>query len=86
MQIRITNVNDAEITINIGCPMSKRKLIMETLRGLISTAAEKVLVLGFNGAQEELIPLREMYIELVKFWDLGEDLLNEFDEEIGLMR
>lgn len=84
MQIKIT---DEDVEININClrdiEWSKRKLIMETLRGLIVTATEKILVLGLVGAQEELKQVRDMYIELVEFWDLGEDLLDEFDEKVA---
>ena len=89
IEIKIT-CEDAEVMINMNgsrdIELSKRKLIKETLKGLLITATEKILVLGLDGAKEELNPLRDMYIELVEFWNLGEDLLDEFDEKIGLVK
>ena len=89
MQIKIT-CEDTEVMVNINNSrnneLSNKELIMETLKGLIATAVEKICVLGWEGAKEELNPLRDMYIELVEFWNLGEDLLDEFDEKIGLVK
>lgn len=89
MQIKITSV-DAEVMVNINepkdCDLSNKKLILATLKGLVATAIEKICVLGLDGAKDELNPLRDMYIELVEFWDLGEDLLDEFDQKIGLVK
>ena len=47
---------------------------------------QKVCVLGEGDAQDDLKQIRDMYIELVRFWDLDEDLIGEFDEKIGLMK
>jgi hypothetical protein len=75
------NINDSRDN-----ELLNKELIMATLKGLIATANEKICVLGLNGAKEELNPLREVYIELVEFWNLGEDLLDEFDVKIGLVK
>lgn len=89
MEIKITG-KDTEVMISIegsrNVELSKRKLIKETLKGLLATATEKILVLGLVGAQEELKQVRDMYIELVEFWNLGEDLLDEFDEKVALLK
>ncbi len=89
MQIKITSA-DTEVMININdpkdCDLSNEKLIMATLKGLVATAIEKICVLGLDGAKEELDPLRDIYIELVEFWNLDDDLLDEFDLKIGLVK
>ncbi|MDD3269062.1 MAG: hypothetical protein PHX14_07050 [Syntrophomonadaceae bacterium] len=66
--------------------MKTGDLIRETLKGLLATAIEKVCVLGEGDAQDDLKQIRDMYVELVRFWDLDEDLIGEFDEKIGLMK
>ena len=64
--------------------MKTENLIRETLKGLLDTAKEKVCVLGLADSQDDLKQIRDIYIELVRFWDLDEELVNEFDEQIGL--
>ncbi len=66
--------------------MNTNNLIRETLKGLLATAIEKVCVLGDQDAQDDLKQIRDMYIELIRFWDLDEDLIGDFDEKIGLMK
>lgn len=66
--------------------MNTNNLIRETLKGLLATAIEKVCVLGEQDAQDDLKQIRDMYVELIRFWDLDEDLIGEFDEKIGLMK
>ena len=89
MQIKIIGA-DVEVMVNINNSrnneLPNKELIMATLKGLIATAVEKICVLGLEGAKDELNPLRDMYIELVEFWNLGEDLLDEFDKKIGLVK
>ena len=63
--------------------MRTENLIRETLKGLLTTAIEKVCVLGEQDAQEDLKQIRDMYVELVRFWTLGDDLIEAFDEKIG---
>ena len=65
--------------------MKTENLIRETLKGLLATAIEKVCVLGESDAQDDLKQIRDMYAELVRFWDLDEDLIGEFDEKIGMI-
>lgn len=66
--------------------MKTENLIRVTLKGLLATAIEKVCVLGEQDAQDDLKQIRDMYVELIRFWDLDEDLIGEFDEKIGLMK
>lgn len=66
--------------------MRTEKLILETLKGLLTTAIEKVCVLGELDAQEDVKQLRDMYVELIRFWTLDEELIDRFDEKVGLMR
>ena len=66
--------------------MQTENLIRETLRGLLATAIEKVCVLGEEDAQEDLKKLREVYEELILFWGLDENLIDEFDEKVGILK
>lgn len=65
--------------------METENLIRATLKGLIATAIEKVCVLG-EDAQEDLKRLRDVYEDLVLFWGLEEDLIDDFDERIGILK
>lgn len=66
--------------------MKTEYLIKETLKGLIATANEKVFVLGAEDAKEDLKRLREVYEDLILFWGLDEELIDEFDEKIGILK
>ena len=66
--------------------MQTENLIQKTLRGLLATAIEKVCVLGEEYAQEDLKKLREVYEELILFWGLDENLIDEFDEKVGILK
>lgn len=66
--------------------MKTEYFIKETLKGLIATAKEKVLVLGEEDAKDDLKRLREVYEDLVLFWGLDEELIDEFDEKIGILK
>ena len=66
--------------------MKTEYLIKETLKGLIATAKEKVCVLGEEDSKEELKKLREVYEDLVLFWGLDEELINEFEEKVGILK
>ena len=66
--------------------MKTEYLIKETLKGLLATAKEKVCVLGEEDSKEELKKLREVYEDLVLFWGLDEELIDEFDEKIGILK
>ncbi|WP_069648974.1 hypothetical protein [Caloranaerobacter ferrireducens] len=57
-------------------------LIRTTLEGLIFTAKEKQCVLG-KDAKEDIKKIKDIYEELVRFWDLDERLIDEFEIEIG---
>ena len=61
-------------------------LIRETLKGLLAIAIEKVCVAGEEDAQDDLKRLREVYEDLILFWGLDEDLINEFDEKLGILK
>lgn len=61
-------------------------LIKETLKGLLTTADEKICVLGEEDAKEDLKKLREVYEDLVLFWGLDEEMIGEFDEKIGILK
>ncbi len=62
--------------------MQTENLILETLRGLLATAIEKVCVLGGEVAQEDLKRLREVYEDLIFFWGLDEVAIGEFDKKV----
>lgn len=66
--------------------MKTEYLIKETLKGLLATAIEKICVLGEEDAKEDLKKLRGVYEELILFWGLGEELIDEFDEKIGILK
>lgn len=66
--------------------MKTEYLIKETLKGLLATAKEKLCVLGEEDAKEDLKKLREVYEDLVLFWGLDEDMIDEFDEKIGILK
>jgi len=66
--------------------MQTEKLILDTLKGLLATAIEKVCVLGAEDAQEDLKRLREVYEDMILFWGLDEDLIDEFDEKVGILK
>jgi len=63
--------------------LKTENLIRETLKGLLATAIEKICVLGVEDAKADIKQIREMYEELVRFWDLDERLVDEFDMEVG---
>ncbi|RKD25217.1 hypothetical protein SAMN02745883_01774 [Caminicella sporogenes DSM 14501] len=56
-------------------------LLRTTLEGLIFTAKEKKCVLG-DDAKEDINKIKEIYEELVMFWDLDESLIDEFEKEV----
>lgn len=66
--------------------MKTEYLIKVTLKGLIATAKEKICVMGEEGAKEDLKRLREVYEELVLFWGLDQELIDDFDENIGILK
>ena len=66
--------------------MRTEYLIKETLKGILATAVEKICVLGEEDANEDLKKLREVYEDLVLFWGLDEELIDEFDEKIGILK
>ena len=66
--------------------MKTEYLIKETLKGILATAVEKICVLGEEDANEDLKKLREVYEDLVLFWGLDEELIDEFDEKIGILK
>lgn len=66
--------------------MKAEYLIKETLKGLLATAKEKLCVLGEEDAKEDLKKLREVYEDLVLFWGLDEEMIDEFDEKIGILK
>ena len=66
--------------------MKTEYLIKETLKGLLVTAKEKICVLGEEDAKEDLKKLKEVYEELIMFWGLDEELIDEFDEKIGILK
>ena len=66
--------------------MRTEELLQETLKGLLTTAVDKVCVLGKEDALEDLTQIRNMYVELVRFWTLDEELIDRFDERIAQMK
>ncbi|SHJ77696.1 hypothetical protein [Paramaledivibacter caminithermalis] len=56
-------------------------LIISTLEGLIFTAKEKKCVLG-DDAKEDIHKIKEVYEELIRFWELDESLIDEFGKEV----
>lgn len=66
--------------------MKTEYLIKETLKGILATAVEKICVLGEENAKEDLKKLREVYEDLVLFWGLDEELIDEYDEKIVILK
>ena len=66
--------------------MKTEYLIKETLKGLLTTAVEKICVLGEEDAKKDLKKLREVYEDLVLFWGLDEEMIGEFDEKIVILK
>ncbi len=64
--------------------MKTENLIQETLKGLLDTAKEKVCVLGLSDSKDDLKQIRDLYIELIRFWGFDNRLVDEFDEQIGI--
>ncbi|KGM99571.1 hypothetical protein IRP63_08810 [Clostridium botulinum] len=58
-----------------------RKLLETTLKGLLFTAKEKQCVLGEN-AKEDIKMIKDIYEEIIRFWELDEELTDEFEREI----
>jgi len=44
------------------------------------------MCVGVEDAQDDLKKLREVYEDLVLFWGLYEELMDEFDEKIGMLK
>lgn len=66
--------------------MNVDNLILVTLKGILATATEKICVMGEIDAQVDLKKLREVYEDLIIFWELDERLIEAFDGRIGMMR
>ena len=66
--------------------LKTENLIRETLEGLLATAIEKICVLGVEDAEADIKQIREMYEELVHFWDLDERLIDEFDKKVDILK
>lgn len=66
--------------------MKTEYLIKEALKGILATAVEKICVLGEEDAKDDLKKLRQVYEDLVLFWGLDEELIEEFDEKIGVLK
>ncbi|RXM74059.1 hypothetical protein DP144_12930 [Clostridium tetani] len=58
-----------------------RKLLETTLKGLLFTAKEKQCVLG-EEAKEDIKLIKDIYEEIIRFWGLDEELIDEFEREI----
>ncbi|AFM42983.1 hypothetical protein Desaci_4121 [Desulfosporosinus acidiphilus SJ4] len=73
--------------------MGDKKPIEETLKGLLDTAIARMEKIGGQGPKAEIAnireinKIREMYMELVRFWGMEEGWIasfNEIDEAFGL--
>lgn len=60
-----------------------RRQMEETVRGLTSTAIEKVCVLGDEDAKPYVDKLREQVSDLVQFWNLDEHFIDQFDMDVA---
>ena len=58
------------------------RILLNTIKGLTMTAKEKICVLGYADAKDDINNIRNMVDDLVYFWSLDENLINEFDSEI----
>ncbi len=63
----------------------KEKMVT-TIGGLSDTALEKIMSLGYEEAREDLEKIRNMIDDLVFFWDLDQELLEEFDKRIEVCK
>ena len=57
-------------------------LIPETIWGLTETAIEKKRVLG-KKAQNDITSIRNVIVDLVKFWGLEDRYIKEFDKDMS---
>lgn len=58
------------------------QLIPETIWGLTETAIEKKRVLG-DKSQKEIANIRNVIVDLVKFWDLEDRYIKDFDKDLS---
>lgn len=65
--------------------MDSRKIIEQTLKGLELTAVRKINMFGTKAAQDDLDRIKDMVDELVCFWELDENLIDEYDEKIKML-
>lgn len=59
-----------------------KELILLTLEGLEATAIKKISELGIDNSFDDLTRIKDMYDELVCFWQLNERLIDEYDKSI----
>lgn len=66
--------------------MEDKESIEETLKGLLDTAIARMEKIGERGQKSdisnirEINKIREMYMELVRFWGMEEGWITSFDE------
>jgi hypothetical protein len=62
--------------------MEIKKLILQTLKGLEITAIEKIKIIGPEAASDDLDRIKDMVDELVCFWGLDEQMMDDYDDKI----
>lgn len=64
--------------------MWKISLMNLALGGLLETALEKITRFEGKNLGKEIKQIRDMYVELVRFWDMDKKLIADFDEKVRL--
>jgi hypothetical protein len=62
--------------------MNRNEILKQTLLGLELTAKRKVELLGTKKAQDDLERIKDMFDEIVCFWEFNEELIDDYDENI----
>ena len=55
-----------------------------TLGGLLETALEKIARNDNENLNKEIEQIRDMYLEIIEFWDMDRNLIDDFDDKVKL--
>lgn len=48
--------------------------LKRTIDGLVATAREKICVMGYKDAQDDIQNIKKVYDDFIMFWNLDDDL------------
>ena len=58
------------------------EMMIVALAALRITAIEKICKDGLKASRESVEKIRDMYCEIVRFWELDKELIEDFDNKI----